>query len=198
MIYSFKGMVPVIHESAFIHPQATVTGNVVIGKHVYIGPSAALRGDFGKIIIGDGSNVQENCTIHMFPGVTVVLGENCHIGHGAIVHGASLGNNILVGMNSVIMDEVTIGDDCIIGALCFIKANEKIPARSMVVGNPGKIIKEVTDEMIAWKSKGTEIYQNLAQECQSSLVECLPLREAPADSADLQKSYDMWHSVKTI
>lgn len=196
MIYSFKGMVPVIHESAFIHPQATVTGNVVIGKNVYIGPSAALRGDFGKIIIGDGSNVQENCTIHMFPGVTVVLGENCHIGHGAIVHGATLGNNILVGMNSVIMDEVTIGDDCIIGALCFIKANEKIPARSMVVGNPGKIIKEVTNEMMAWKAQGTEIYQNLAQECQSSLVECTPLREELTDAAEQQKTYEMWHAIK--
>ncbi len=197
MIYSFKGIVPVIHESAFIHPQATVTGHVIIGKNVYIGPGAAIRGDFGKIIIGDGSNVQENCTIHMFPDITVTLGENCHIGHGAIIHGATLGNNILIGMNSVIMDEVMIGDDCIIGALCFIKANEHIPARSMIVGNPGKIIKVVSDDMIAWKSKGTMIYQNLAHECQTSLVECEPLREMPSTHEQAQPSYAMWHNIKS-
>ncbi len=196
MIYSFKGIVPVIHESAFIHPQATVTGHVIIGRDVYVGPGAAIRGDFGKIIIGDGSNVQENCTIHMFPGVTVTLGENCHIGHGAIIHGATLGNNILVGMNSVVMDDVTIGDNCIIGALCFIKAGETIPARSMVVGNPAKIIKEVSDDMILWKSKGTKIYQDLAKECHNVLQLCEPLREVPIDDVQQQKDYEMWHKTK--
>jgi phenylacetic acid degradation protein len=127
MIYEFNGYKPVVHESAFVHPQANVTGNVIIGKDVYIGPFAAIRGDFGQIIIEDGCNVQESCTIHMFPGVTVVLKENAHIGHGAIIHGATIGKNCLVGMNAVLMDDVELGDECIVGALSFIQAKTKIP-----------------------------------------------------------------------
>src|ERR1700761_5917163 len=150
MFYSFKGFVPVVHPSAFVHPQAVVTGNVVIGKDVYIGPGAALRGDWGGIVIEDGCNVQENCTIHMFPGVTVLLKEGAHIGHGAIVHGGTIGRNCLIGMNSVIMDNVEIDDECIVGALSFVKAGEKIPRRSVVAGNPAKILKEVSEEMLRW------------------------------------------------
>ena len=127
-----------VHPSSFIHPQATVTGNVIIGRDVYIGPGAALRGDWGKIMIEDGCNVQENWTIHMFPGVTVWLKRNAHIGHGAIIHGAMIGEDCLIGMNSVIMDNVELGKECIVGALTFIKADEKIPARSLVAGNPAK------------------------------------------------------------
>src|SRR5213083_2214144 len=129
MIYEFKGYKPVIHESSFIHPQAAVTGNVIIGKDCYIGPGAALRGDWGKIIIEDGCNVQENCTVHMFPGVTVLLKQSAHVGHGAIIHGATIGKNCLIGMNAVIMDEVELGDECIVGALCFIKQGEIIKFR---------------------------------------------------------------------
>src|SRR5215217_2501986 len=148
MFYEFNGIKPVVNPTAFVHPQAVVTGNVIIGKNVYVGPGAALRGDWGKIIIEDGCNVQENCTIHMFPGITVLLREGAHIGHGAIIHGATIGRNCLIGMNSVIMDNVELGDECIIGALTFIKTDEKIPARSLVAGNPGKIFKAVSDEMI--------------------------------------------------
>lgn len=169
MIYSFNGITPQIHPTSFIHPQAAVTGDVVIGQNVYVGPGAAIRGDWGKIIIEDGCNVQENCTIHMFPGITVVLYEGAHIGHGAIIHGARIGRNSLIGMNSVLMDEVEIGEECIVGALCFIKTGDKIPRRSLVVGNPGKIIREVSDEMIAWKTKGTALYQQLPAACFSSL-----------------------------
>ena len=147
MIYEFKGYKPVVDISAFIHPQAAVTGNVVIGKNVYIGPGAAIRGDWGRIVIEDGCNVQENCTVHMFPGVTVWLKEGAHIGHGAVIHGAVIGRNCLIGMNSVIMDNVQLGEECIVGALTLIKAGMEIPRRSMVVGNPGTIIKEVGDEM---------------------------------------------------
>ena len=196
MVYSFKGFVPVVHPTAFIHPQAAVTGNVIIGKDVYIGPGAALRGDWGGIVVEDGCNVQENCTIHMFPGVTVRLMENAHIGHGAIIHGASIGRNVLVGMNSVIMDEVEIGDECIIGALSFINANTKIPRRSLVVGNPGKVIKEVSDEMIAWKTKGTQLYQTLPKDCYDSLIACEPLRELPADRPAQEALYDTWNRIK--
>src|SRR5436190_2745822 len=134
MVYSFKDFIPVVHESSFIHPQAAITGNVIIGKNCYIGPGAALRGDWGSIIIEDGCNVQENCIIHMFPGVTVLLKESSHIGHGAIIHGATIGKNCLVGMNSVIMDNVELGDECIVGALSFINEAEKFPPRSLIVG----------------------------------------------------------------
>ena len=179
MVYSFKGITPVVHESSFVHPQAAVTGNVIIGKNCYIGPGAALRGDWGQIIIEDGCNVQENCTIHMFPGVTVLLKEGAHIGHGAIIHGAMIGRNCLVGMNAVIMDNVELGDECIVGALSFIKQDEKIPRRSLVAGNPGKIIKEVSDEMITWKTEGTKLYQQLPGECFQHLRPAEPLRSIP-------------------
>ena len=164
MLYEFKGHRPIVDPSAFVHPQAAVTGDVSIGKNVYIGPGAAIRGDWGRIIIEDGCNVQESCTIHMFPGVTVRLKEGAHIGHGAIIHGAVIGRNCLVGMNSVIMDNVEIGDECIIGALTFVKAGEKIPRRSIVAGNPAKILKEVSDEMLRWKTEGTTLYQALPGE----------------------------------
>ncbi len=160
MIRSFKNFIPVIHESSFVHPLAAITGNAIIGKNCYIGPGAAVRGDWGGIIIEDGCNIQENCTIHMFPGITVILKENAHIGHGAIIHGATIGNNCLVGMNSVIMDHVILEDECIVGALSFIKANEHFERRSLIVGNPAKKIKDVSDEMMEWKTKGTLLYQN--------------------------------------
>src|SRR6201986_386111 len=196
MVYAFKGFIPVVHPSSFIHPQAAVTGNVIIGKDVYIGPGAALRGDWGGIVIEDGCNVQENCTIHMFPGVTVLLKAGAHIGHGAVVHGATVGRNVLVGMNSVLMDEVEIGDECIIGAMTFVAANTKIPRRSLVVGNPGKVIKEVSDEMIAWKTKGTRLYQMLPKDCYDSLVECRPLSELPENRPKQESLYSTWEQIK--
>ena len=157
MIYEFNGFKPVIKESAYIHQTATIIGNVHIGENVYVGPGAAIRGDWGEIVIEDGCNVQENCVIHMFPGVSIRLEEGAHIGHGAIVHGADIGRNCLVGMNAVIMDRVKLGAESIVGALSFIKADTQIPPRSLVVGNPGKIVKEVTDEMLDWKTKGTRL-----------------------------------------
>jgi phenylacetic acid degradation protein len=177
MVYEFNGIKPVIHESSFIHLQAAVTGNVIIGKDVYIGPGAAIRGDWGKIVIEDGCNVQENCTIHMFPGVTVLLKASAHIGHGAIIHGATIGRNCLIGMNTVIMDDVELGDECIVGALSFVKQGEKIPERSLLAGNPAKIIKEVSDDMISWKTQGTKLYQQLPAACFKTLKPCEPFRE---------------------
>lgn len=179
MFYSFRDIIPVVHPSSFVHPQAAVTGDVIIGRDCYIGPGAALRGDWGRIIIENGCNVQENCTIHMFPGLTVILRESAHIGHGAIIHGAVIGKNCLIGMNSVIMDHVELGDESIVGALSMIKEGEKIPPRSLVVGNPGKIIREVSDEMIAWKSKGTALYQQLPADCKTFLKSTDPLNEWP-------------------
>lgn len=196
MIYEFKGFIPVIHESAFVHPQATVTGNVIIGKNVYIGPGAAIRGDWGGIIIEDGCNVQENCTLHMFPGVTMTLHEGAHIGHGAIIHGATIGKNSLIGMNSVIMDDVVIGEECIVGALTFVKAKESIPRRSLVAGNPAKIIKQVSDEMINWKTKGTQLYRQLPSECHETLKECEPLRTMPSNRPSQEALFETWDKIK--
>lgn len=189
MIYEFKGFIPVIHESAFIHPQAAVTGNVIIGKDVYVGPGAAIRGDWGAVIIEDGCNVQENCTIHMFPGKDIVLKAGAHIGHGAIVHGANIGKNCLIGMNAVIMDDADIGDESIVGALCFVKAETKIPPRSIVVGNPGVVVKSVSDDMLAWKTKGTALYQQLPKDMYESWKPVEPLREIPANRPVQERNY---------
>ena len=196
MIYSFKGHIPVIHESSFVHPLAAVTGNVIIGKNCYIGPSAAIRGDWGEIILEDGVNVQENCTIHMFPGKTIVLKKGAHVGHGAIIHGGTIGKNCLVGMNGVVMDDVVMGDECIVGALCFIPAKMEIPKRSLLVGNPAKIIKQVSDEMIAWKTKGTALYQALPAECKATLKECEPLREEEPNRPEQMPIYETWNKIK--
>jgi phenylacetic acid degradation protein len=191
-IFEFDGYRPVIHESAFIHPNATVTGNVIIGRNVYIGPGAALRGDWGQIVIEDGCNVQENCTVHMFPGVTVTLMEGAHIGHGAVIHGATIGKNVLVGMNSVVMDNVVIGNECIIGSLCFVPEGMIVPERKVLVGSPARIVKDVSEEMIKWKTEGTMLYQKLPADCYASLKPCEPLRQ-PEPMRPVQSSnYRNW------
>jgi len=195
-IFEFDGYKPVIHESAFIHPNATVTGNVIIGAKVYVGPGAAIRGDWGEIIIEDGCNIQENCTIHMFPGTTVTLHESAHIGHGAIIHGATIGRNSLIGMNAVIMDDAVIGEECIIGALAFVPAKMEIERRKLVVGNPAKVIKDISDEMIDWKSQGTALYQQLPEDCYQSLKPCEPLREMPKNRKKQKTDYMIWKDVK--
>lgn len=195
-IYEFNGFRPVIKESSFAHPLAAITGNVIIGENVYIGPGAAIRGDWGQIIIEDGCNIQENCTIHMFPGTTTLLKKGAHIGHGAIIHGGTIGENCLIGMNSVIMDNVIIHDECIIGALSFVPAKMEIGARSLVVGNPAKVIKQVSDEMISWKTKGTALYQALPKECHLTLKECEPLREIESNRPKQKQMYKTWDSIK--
>ena len=195
MIYRFEDFTPVVHPAAFVHPQAAVTGNVIIGRDVYIGPGAAIRGDWGGIVIEDGCNVQENCTVHMFPGVTVVLEEGAHIGHGAIVHGARIGRNVLVGMNAVVMDNAVVGAGSIVGALCFVPTEMQIPERKVVVGNPAKIVKDVTDEMLAWKTEGTRLYQGLPARLHAGWEAVEPLREIPADRQAQSASYRTWKST---
>jgi carbonic anhydrase/acetyltransferase-like protein (isoleucine patch superfamily) len=196
MIYEFNGYRPVVHPSAFVHPQAVVTGNVIIGKDVYIGPGAALRGDWGEIVIADGCNVQENCTVHMFPGVTVRLEEGAHIGHGAIIHGAHVGRNCLVGMNAVLMDRVELGEECIVGALAFLAADSVWERRQVIVGNPARAVKPVSDEMIAWKTEGTRLYQQLPADLHATLRVCEPLREVPAERPPITRQYATWNERK--
>lgn len=194
--YSFNGFIPVVKKSSFVHPQANVTGNVIIGENVYIGPHATIRGDWGQIIIEDGCNVQESCTIHMFPGTTTILKQGAHIGHGAIIHGGIIGENCLIGMNAVVMDDVLIEKESIIGALSFIPAKMHIAERSLVVGNPAKIIKQVSDDMIAWKTKGTALYQQLPKECQETLIACEPLDEIEPNRPSQEKLFQTWESIK--
>jgi carbonic anhydrase/acetyltransferase-like protein (isoleucine patch superfamily) len=196
-VFAFDGFVPVVHESAFVHPNATVTGNVVIGRDVYVGPGAALRGDWGAIVVEDGCNVQEGCTVHMFPGVTVRLERGAHVGHGAVIHGARIGENALVGMNAVVMDDAVVGAGSIVGALSFVPAEMQIPPRSVVVGNPARVVKQVSDEMLAWKTEGTALYQALPARLHASLEACEPLRELPTDRATQETSYRTWRETRS-
>ena len=195
-IFEFEGFRPVVHESAFVHPNATVTGNVIIGRDVYVGPGAAIRGDWGGVVIEDGCNVQESCTVHMFPGVTVVLEAAAHIGHGAVIHGARIGRDALVGMNAVVMDEAVVGAGCIVGALTFVPARMVIPERKVVVGNPARVVKDVSDEMLAWKTEGTALYQALPAALRRSLRPCEPLREPEPDRPAQMTGYRTWREVK--
>lgn len=194
MIQSFKGMVPVIHPSAYVHPQATVMGHVTIGEKCYIGPGAVLRGDWGKIVLEAGCNVQENCVVHMFPGTTVHLHEGAHVGHGAIVHGATLGKQCMIGMNAVIMDDVHVGEGCIIGALAFLKAESTWTARSIVAGNPAKVIGEVSDAMLAHKIEGTGLYQQHPADCHNHLEECSPLASSSETRPETFPEFETWQN----
>ena len=172
--YEFEGKKPLIAPTAFIHPMATIIGSVQIGHHVYIGAGAVIRGDWASIIIEDGCNVQENCVIHQFPNVTTTLHTNVHIGHGAIIHGATIERDVLIGMNTVIMDHATIGAGSIIGALTFIGENKHVPPRKVVAGNPYKVIRDVSDSMFEWKKRGTELYQTLPSIWRNNPKECNP------------------------
>ena len=194
--YSFKGHIPVVDPSSFIHPQASVIGNVIIGKNCYVGPSAVIRGDWGEIILEDGVNVQENCTIHMFPGKSIRFCKSAHIGHGAIIHGANLGRNCLIGMNSVVMDGAEIGEECIVGALSFVKAEAHFEPRSLIVGNPARKIKEVTDQVIDWKTAGTQLYQQLPADCKETMREVDPLRTVPNDRPEQEDFYKTLKEIK--
>jgi len=196
MIMSFKGMIPVIHPSSYIHPTAVILGHVTIGKDCYIGPGAVLRGDWGKVIVGDGCNVQENCTLHMFPGKSVVLKDGAHVGHGAVIHGAELGVQVLVGMNSVVMDDVVLGDGSFVGALSLVPANKVFEPRSLIVGNPARRIKEVSDEMYNHKVEGTELYRKLPLEMDEISKEVEPLSEAPANRIEDFQDFDTWMKRK--
>ncbi|HEY0433974.1 MAG TPA: transferase hexapeptide repeat family protein [Chitinophagaceae bacterium] len=196
MFYAFKGMIPVVSPGSFVHPQACVTGNVIIGRDCYIGPGAMIRGDWGAVIMEDGCNVQENCVLHMFPGKTVYLKGGAHVGHGAVVHGAIIGANSLIGMNSVVMDDVELGAECIVGALTFIREGEIFPDRSLIVGNPAKKIKDVSDDMMAWKSQGTRLYQQLPREMMEHAHLCEPLHEVPPDRPAQPAFYPNWTATR--
>jgi len=180
-IYAFDGIVPVVDPSAFIHDAAVVIGDVIVGPGCYVGPGAILRGDFGRIRIDAGSNVQETCVIHSFPNQDVVLEANSHIGHGAVLHGCHIGENALIGMNAVVMDKAVIGRDCIVGALSFIKAGEEFAPAQMIAGTPAKVLRPLTEKEIDWKRRGTGVYQNLTRIAPEKMQRAEPLTEEEAD-----------------
>lgn len=184
-IYAIDGIVPVVHETAFVHPTAVLIGDVIIGPGVYIGPLASLRGDFGRIIMKEGSNIQDTCVIHGTPEQDTVVEVDGHVGHGAVLHGCTIGRNVLVGMNAVVMDQADVGTDSIIGAMAFVKKGMVIPARSLVAGAPAKIIKELKDEEIKQKVLGTHMYQRLAQRSLATMERVEPLREVEPNRARL-------------
>jgi phenylacetic acid degradation protein len=176
-VYSLDGITPVVDSSAFVHPTAVLIGDVIIGPNCYIGPGASLRGDFGRIRFEEGSNLQDNCVVHTFPNAETLVEKGGHIGHGAILHGCCIRPNAMVGMQAVVMDDAEIGESAIVAALTFVKAGTLVPARSLIAGVPGKIVRQLNDDEIAWKNEGTAIYQALTLRCQAGLKETEPLTE---------------------
>jgi len=180
-VYSINGVIPVIHPTAFVHPTAVLIGDAIVGPGCYVGPGASMRGDFGRVELGVGSNLQDNCTMHSYPSGHCLVEENGHIGHGAILHGCTIKTNALVGMNSVIMDNAVVGESAIIAAMSFVKANGEIPARTLAGGVPAKKIRDLGEKELNWKMRGTQGYQELAKRCLENLVETEPLTKEEAD-----------------
>ncbi|KFC81743.1 phenylacetic acid degradation protein PaaY [Buttiauxella agrestis] len=187
-IYQIDGLTPVVPEDSYVHPTAVLIGDVVLGHRVYIGPNASLRGDFGRIIVKDGANVQDNCVMHGFPEQDTVVEEDGHIGHGAILHGCLIGKNALVGMNAVILDGAKIGENSIVGAAAFVKARAEFGARQMILGSPAKFVRELRPDEIEWKKKGTREYQDLVIRCQQTMHQVEPLREVEAGRSEKNMS----------
>jgi phenylacetic acid degradation protein len=177
-IYAIDGLVPVVDERAYVHPTAVLIGDVWIGPGCYVGPVASLRGDFGRIVLHEGANVQDNCTMHAFPGGDTVIEADGHIGHGAVLHGCTVRRDALVGMNAVVMDEAEVGEQAIVAASAFVRAGFKVPARCLLAGVPGKVLRELSADELRWKHEGTLAYHVLTRRCLASLEEVLPLRSA--------------------
>ena len=193
-VYAIEGVTPVVDPAAFVHPTAVLIGDVIVGPDCYVGPLASLRGDFGRLMLERGANLQDTCVMHGFPGTDTVVEVNGHIGHGAVLHGCHIGRGALVGMNAVIMDNARIGESTIVAAMAFVKADVTIPARSLVVGAPARVLRELTEEEIAWKQEGTACYQALTRRCMASLVETAPLTKVEPDRrridvSDIQPLY---------
>lgn len=184
--YSIEGVVPVIDPSAYVHPEAVLIGDVIVGPDCYVGPCAVLRGDFGRIVLERGSNLQDTCVVHGFPAHDTVVEENGHIGHGAVLHSCIVRRNALVGMNAVVMDDAEIGEAAILAACAFVPAGKKIPARSLAAGMPAKVIRELSDQEVTWKLEGTRTYHDLTRRSLASMKKVEPLSEIEADRPRVQ------------
>lgn len=179
--YAIDGVTPVVHPSAHVHPTAVLIGDVIVGPGCYIGPCASLRGDFGRIVLHEGVNVQDTCVIHGFPASETVIETNGHIGHGAVLHGCTVRHDALVGMNAVVMDEAEVGAYSIVAACAFVRAGLKLPEKSLIAGLPAKVVRPLSEDEMRWKLEGTQTYQELTRRCQASLVEVAPLAEIEAN-----------------
>ncbi|MBK5074640.1 phenylacetic acid degradation protein PaaY [Budviciaceae bacterium CWB-B4] len=184
-VYQIDGLTPVVDSSSYVHPTAVLIGDVIIGRNVYIGPNASLRGDFGRIVVQDGANVQDNCVMHGFPKMDTIVEQNGHIGHGAILHGCHIRRNALIGMNTVVMDGAEVGENTIVGAASFIKAHAVFEANKLVIGSPARVVRSLSEQEIEWKSVGTREYQQLVLRCHATLKEVEPLREMEEGRAKL-------------
>lgn len=180
-IYRLEGITPVVHPDAFVHETAVLIGDVIVGAGCYVGPNAVLRGDFGRIVVEKGANVQDSCVMHTFPGKDCIVERNGHIGHGAVLHGCRIGENAMVGMKSVVMDDAVIGESSIVGATAFVSSKFECPPRSLVIGVPAKIKRELSDKEVEWKTRGTHEYQKLVGRCHASLARTEALTEPEAD-----------------
>ncbi|AFP32228.1 phenylacetic acid degradation protein PaaY [Marinobacter sp. BSs20148] len=191
--YQIDGVTPVVHPSAYVHPTAVLIGDVHVGANCYVGPCASLRGDFGRIVMEAGSNLQDSCVVHAFPGRDAIVRRNGHVGHGAILHGCSIEEDAMVGMNSVIMDEAVIAARSIVGACAFVKAGFECEPASLIVGSPAKVLRQLNDKEVGWKQSGTREYQVLTERCLETIKECAPLTEIDESRPQLRVGS---HSLK--
>lgn len=179
--YSFDGVVPVVDPTAFVHETASLIGDVIIGPGCYIGPFASLRGDFGRIVVGEGSNVQDSCVIHAFPGADTVLEPNSHVGHAAVLHGCRIGSFALIGIGATVLDGAQIGANSLVGAGAVVTAGMNVPPESKVLGAPAKVVAPLDDQAMAWKSNGVRVYQELARRSREGLHPAEPLTTVEPD-----------------
>jgi phenylacetic acid degradation protein len=187
-VYSLDGLVPVIDPSSFVHPQASVIGDVIIGARCYVGPAASLRGDFGRILVHEGSNIQDCCVLHSFPNRDTLLEQDAHIGHSAVLHGCTIRRGALIGIGSIVMDDVVVEEEAFVGAGSFVRAGFVVPRRTLVLGSPARVVRELTEQEIAWKARGTLEYQELTERCLAGLAECRPLTAVEPDRPRMQAS----------
>lgn len=190
-VFAIDGVVPVVHPLAFVHPSAVLIGDVIIGANCYVGPCASLRGDFGRLILEEGVNLQDTCVMHGFPGTDTVVEQNGHIGHGAVLHGCRIGRNALVGMNSVVMDNAIIGESAFVAASSFVRAGMEVPAGTLAAGVPARVVRPLTDDELAWKMKGTAAYQELTKRSLKSMVETDPLLEVGSDRPRINMTHNV-------
>ena len=185
-VYQIDGLTPVVDPTAFVSPTAVLIGDVIIGPGVYIGPGAVLRGDFGRITVEEGCNIQDTCVLHTLPAGDTVIETNGHVGHGAILHGCRIGRNALIGMGAVIMDKAVIGESAIVAAQAFVKVGMEVPPRSLAAGIPAKVVRQLSESEIAWKTDGTELYQNLTRRCLRSFKATKPLSAVEENRGRIQ------------
>jgi phenylacetic acid degradation protein len=170
-VYSIDGITPVVDPSAYVHPSAVLVGDVIVAARAYIGPCACLRGDFGRIVVEEGANIQDTCMLHGFPGKDTVVGAEVTVGHGAVLHGCVVRRGALVGMNAVVNDNAEVGEEAVVAALAFVKAEQKIPARSLVAGIPARVMRELSEQELRWKKDNMFLYQDLARRSAATMQE---------------------------